>query len=110
MTDSIKSTEPEVPEHFYKGHDKPVAQTVGELHDLLAELPRDMPLKNSPHASDAGDEAGMKLTVYNMDANGEYRNGAFLDIEEAEDDDDDLDLWDDLDDDEDDEPGFDDES
>jgi len=50
-----------IPKKFYRGDNKPRANTVGELKKIINELPDDLPL--DPH------ENGCSVVVYNVDSN-----------------------------------------
>jgi len=61
----------EIDQKFYKGGIKPIAYTVGELMELLSELPCDLPIMP--------DENGAALVVYNV------KTDAFLSLDDASD-------------------------
>ena len=69
-------TRTEIPTKFYKGDDKPVANTVGELIEILKELPAELPV-------DQGfNNGGTVVVVFNVDSEPFVE---FLEVEQDED-------------------------
>lgn len=65
-----------IPKHFYHGDNQPTVSTVGELREILAELPDGLKVK-------AGFSNCAMLVVYNI------ASDPHLEIEEGDDDDED---------------------
>lgn len=67
-----------IPTKFYKGEDRPVANTVGELIEILKELPAELPV-------DQGfNNKGTVVVVFNVDSDPFVE---FLEVEDNDDED-----------------------